>query len=183
MPVILPQHQVKQRAMLRDVRPISVQVGEFMSNTGTMSMVALGMCGLLIFNVSRVAGYEDLLILLTLLYFRWGTRRPFALTFKLPRYANIPDPHNPPPGRTTGGHSDGILFLGNVSDPDHNDSGKELWLTNTDARTHILYLGTTGSGKTEGLKSMVCNALAWGSGFAYTDGKADTDLWASLYSM
>ena len=30
---------------------------------------------------------------------------------------------------------------------------------------------------------MVANALAWGSGYAYTDGKADTDLWASLYSM
>ena len=30
---------------------------------------------------------------------------------------------------------------------------------------------------------MVTNALAWGSGFAYTDGKADTDLWASLYAL
>lgn len=30
---------------------------------------------------------------------------------------------------------------------------------------------------------MVTNSLCWGSGFSYTDGKADTDLWASLYSL
>ena len=39
------------------------------------------------------------------------------------------------------------------------------------------------SGKTEGLKSMVTNALSWGSGFVYVDGKADTDLWSSLSSL
>ncbi|MCI5059774.1 MAG: type IV secretion system DNA-binding domain-containing protein, partial [Alphaproteobacteria bacterium] len=49
--------------------------------------------------------------------------------------------------------------------------------------THILYLGTTGSGKTEGLKSLVTSALTWGSGFVYIDGKADTDLWSSLSSL
>jgi intracellular multiplication protein IcmO len=116
-------------------------------------------------------------------YFRWALSHHFALPFKIPRYANLPDPHNPPPGKTSGGRSEGILFLGNVCDKDDDEFGRELWLTNIDARTHILYLGTTGSGKTEGLKSMVTNALCWGSGFSYTDGKADTDLWASLYSL
>lgn len=48
---------------------------------------------------------------------------------------------------------------------------------------YILYLGTTGSGKTEGLKSMASNALSWASGFVYIDGKADTDLWSSLSSL
>src|SRR5271168_4135769 len=183
MPVLLPKHTVKQRSMLRDVRPVSVQVGEFLSDTGTLALVAFGMCGMLIFKNMLVSGYADIFVLVAMLYFWWGGRKPIELTFKLPRYADMPDPHNPPPGKISGGHSDGILFLGNVSDADHDDFGKELWLTNNDARTHILYLGTTGSGKTEGLKSMVANALAWGSGFSFTDGKADTDLWASLYSM
>jgi intracellular multiplication protein IcmO len=183
MPVLLPKHQVKQRAMLRDVRPVSVLTAEFMRQANAMGFVAFGLCGILVFQSNVIAGYADFIAFVTWVYFWWATRKPLELTFKLPRYANLPDPHNPPPGKTSGGHSDGILFLGNVSDVDHEDFGKELWLTNTDARTHILYLGTTGSGKTEGLKSMVANALAWGSGFAYTDGKADTDLWASLYSM
>ena len=75
------------------------------------------------------------------------------------------------------------MYIGNASDKDDEYFGRELWLTNADARTHILYLGTTGSGKTEGLKALVTNALAWGSGFVYIDGKADTDLWASLYAL
>jgi intracellular multiplication protein IcmO len=92
----------------------------------------------------------------------------------------MPDPQNPTPGKEGAGKSEGILFLGNERDP---PSKKEVWLTNSDARTHMLYLGTTGSGKTEGLKSIVANSLIWGSGFVYVDGKADTDLWANLYSL
>ncbi|MER2622544.1 MAG: TraM recognition domain-containing protein, partial [Accumulibacter sp.] len=61
--------------------------------------------------------------------------------------------------------------------------GQEIWFTNNDIRTHLLYVGTTGSGKTEGLKALVTNALSWGSGYVYVDGKADTDLWASLYAV
>ena len=79
------------------------------------------------------------------------------------------------------GKPEGILFLGNARGPDNRN--EEIWFTNSDARTHILYLGTTGAGKTEGLKSMVTNALTWGSGFVYIDGKADTDLWSSLSSL
>ena len=139
--------------MLRDVRPVSMMVAEFMRDTGTLALVAFGMCGMVIFKNTVINSYADFLVMLIAVYFWWAGRAAFALTFKLPRYANLPDPHNPPPGKTSGGQSDGILFLGNVSDDDHDDFGKELWLTNNDARTHILYLGTTGSGKTEGLKS------------------------------
>src|SRR5690606_11248750 len=72
----------------------------------------------------------------------------------------------------------GIMFIGN-----ERATNKELWVSNNDARTHFLFLGTTGSGKTEGLKSMVTNALCWGSGYVYIDGKADVDLWGALYSL
>jgi intracellular multiplication protein IcmO len=183
MPIILNKHQVAQRTMLRDVRPVSVRVAAHMSTSEFTAAVAFAMIAILFFAPAPVLGMADLMAVVLYFYLRWSLDKPLALPFKLPRYANMPDPNNPPPGKTGVGKSDGILFLGNVSDKDDPDLGKELWLTNTDARTHILYLGTTGSGKTEGLKSMVTNALAWGSGFAYTDGKADTDLWASLYSL
>jgi len=183
MPIILKKHQVSQRPLFRDVRPASVRFAEYLGQPDVMVAVAgLAIAGFFLAPV-EARGLADLVAFALFFYFRFTLRRPFALPFKLPRYANMPDPNNPPPGKTSGGHADGILYLGNVSDKDDEDYQRELWLTNTDARTHILYLGTTGSGKTEGLKSMVCNALAWGSGFAYTDGKADTDLWASLYSM
>ncbi|MDD4617157.1 MAG: type IV secretion system DNA-binding domain-containing protein [Alphaproteobacteria bacterium] len=183
MPIILPKYQVLQRDMFRDVRPPSVRIAAYISRPEIIGGVALVIAiALFVGNVNSHA-IMDLLLIPIYFYFKWALKRPFALPFKIPRYANMPDPHNPPPGKTSGGKADGILYLGNVSDKDDEDVDREIWITNTDARTHILYIGTTGSGKTEGLKSMVTNALCWGSGFSYTDGKADTDLWAALYSL
>src|SRR5690606_17390385 len=96
----------------------------------------------------------------------------------LPKTAKYPDKNNARPGSKAAGKAEGILYIGN-----EHETGEELWFTNSDCRTHILYLGTTGSGKTEGLKSLATNALTWGSGFIYIDGKADTDLWSSLTSV
>ncbi|MDD3288894.1 MAG: type IV secretion system DNA-binding domain-containing protein [Alphaproteobacteria bacterium] len=166
-----------------------MRIAEFWGKSDVFGAIAICVCISITFSdyitflSSNFAAYSDFAVLIVWLYFRWAFSRPFVLPFKFPKYANLPDGHNPPPGRPGAGKSEGIMFIGNVSDSDDPDFGRELWLTNTDARTHILYLGTTGSGKTEGLKSLVTNALAWGSGFVYVDGKADTDLWSSLFSL
>jgi len=120
--------------------------------------------------------FSDVTFVLLAFYIRWAFN-VLQAGAKIPKNANLPDPNNPSPGKGGSGKSDGILYLGNYDDPGETTYQNELWLTNNDARTHILYLGTTGSGKTEGLKGLVTNALAWGSGFVYVDGKADTDLW------
>ena len=184
MPIILEKNQVLQRDMFRDVRPGSVRVAAYLSKPEILAAVAFGSIALLFIPAPGPKYFADLICVILYFYLRWALNKPFKMPFKIPRYAGIPDPHNPAPGKTGAGKSEGILFLGNVSDKGDDDNfGREVWLTNTDARMHILYLGTTGSGKTEGLKSLVTNALCWGSGFSYTDGKADTDLWASLYSL
>ncbi|PMS14632.1 hypothetical protein C0Z18_30770 [Trinickia dabaoshanensis] len=79
--------------------------------------------------------------------------------------------------------ADGILYLGNQRSSDRDEHLKELWATNDDARTHMLLMGTTGSGKTVTLLSLCFNALAWGSGFFYSDGKADSSLHASVWGL
>jgi len=79
--------------------------------------------------------------------------------------------------------ADGILFLGNQRADDPGENLKELWATNSDSRTHMLLMGTTGSGKTVTLLSICFNALAWGSGFFYSDGKADSSLHAAVWSL
>ncbi len=180
---LLPKHMVPHREqLLRDVRPFTQRMAEFWGQTNALYAVSLGvLISLIAFH--EAARYADLLLVLILLYTRWLYKRPFALPFKLPRNSGLPDPHNPKPGKGGAGKADGILYLGNLDEAPHPDHGRELWLTNADARTHILFLGTTGSGKTEGLKSIICNALTWGSGFVYVDGKADTDLWASLFAL
>lgn len=182
MPIILPRHDLKQRTLLRDVRPASVRFAEYMGQTSTLATGLFGLGGAA-FIFPDVALWAELCAFVGWFYWNWVEKRKFFLPFKMPKYCGIPDAHNPAPGKKTAGKPDGILFLGNLNDADDPRNGQELWLTNNDARTHIVYLGTTGSGKTEGLKSIVSNALTWGSGFVYVDGKADTDLWASLYAL
>lgn len=183
MPIVLKKHQIAHRSLMRDVRPLSVRMAVQMATPLFVSSVAVLTIMALLGSPPNVRAFIDMSFPFLYLYFRWAVKRPFSLPFKLPRYAGIPDPNNPLPGKTGAGKAEGILYLGNVSDVDDDDFKRELWLTNNDARTHILYLGTTGSGKTEGLKALVTNSLCWGSGFSFTDGKADTDLWASLYSI
>lgn len=120
--------------------------------------------------------FADIILVLYVSFFIWLVAQDRSLAFKMPMGAKWKDKNNMGPGK--GGKAEGILYLGNVS-----DTKEEIWFSNSDARTHVLYLGTTGAGKTEGLKSLVSNALTWGSGFVYVDGKADTDLWSSLSSL
>jgi len=181
---LLAKHCVNYRDFIRDVRPASVRIKEYWNQTDKLTIVSALVIALLI-AVSGVAVWWDIVLILMALYARSVlVTTPFELPLKLPKHAApVPDPHNPIPGKGGAGKAEGILYLGNLDESDHPDHGRELWLTNTDSRTHILFLGTTGSGKTEGLKSLVVNALTWGSGFVYVDGKADTDLWASLYAL
>lgn len=183
MPIPLPKYSTPYRRLVRDVRPATQRFAEYFDKPVPMAGVAMTFVALMVAYDTELGFYTDLIALMGYLYFRWAFNRPFNLPFRLPKIANMPDPRNSPPGKGGPGKSEGILYIGNTSDKDNPDCGQEIWFTNNDARTHILYLGTTGSGKTEGLKALVTNALSWGSGYVYVDGKADTDLWAALYAV
>jgi intracellular multiplication protein IcmO len=71
-----------------------------------------------------------------------------------------------------------VFFLGNEA-----ATGKELWLEENDILTHMLLLGTTGSGKTAALESLAFNALATGSGLFYIDPKAVSQLNMEIWQM
>lgn len=171
------KYEYRHEDILRDARPWTTRFIDGAKDpenaiigftTGAVAMLAPG---------SPFASFADVIFLIHVFYFWWFMTRPLVLPFKLPRSANRKDPNNKKPDGTIG-MADGILYLGN-----NNETGEEIWFTNNDARTHCLYLGTTGSGKTFGLKSYACNALCWSSGFIYIDGKADTDLWSTLSAM
>jgi energy-coupling factor transporter ATP-binding protein EcfA2 len=61
-----------------------------------------------------------------------------------------------------------------------DEKGREAWLNESAVRQHVLVLGTTGSGKTEFLVSLVSGALSWGSGAVFVDGKGDASLYAKV---
>lgn len=163
---------------LRDVRPAYVRFAEWLSNpSNSFAVFLMTIAPLFVMPESR--NFLDLILFINVLYFWWLTKRKRQLPFRLPMDSKFKDLNNMNAGRS--GKPEGILYLGNTRGKEN--SSEEVWFSNSDARTHLLYLGTTGAGKTEGLKSIVTNALTWGSGFVYIDGKADTDLWSSLSSL
>ena len=165
-------------ANLRDVRPIYIRLAEWMKKP-KHSFVLFLMFILPLYFIPAIRLVTDIVLATSILFFWWLRTRERRLPFKHPMDSKFKDPVNMGPGRS--GQPEGILYLGNTRGGDNTN--EEIWFSNSDARTHILYLGTTGAGKTEGLKSMVTNAMTWGSGFVYIDGKADTDLWSSLSSL
>lgn len=182
---ILEKHDNPFHSRFRDVRPAGQRIAEAMGSPSTMGYICfatgLGILILPTIGLQFASASCDLIAFVVWIYIHWYNKRSFRLPFKLPTHAKMKDPRNPIPGKDgVWGNAEGIMYLGN--DREQN-KGAEIWLTNSDARTHILFLGTTGTGKTEGLKSIVSNALVWGSGFVYVDGKADTDLWANLFSL
>ena len=175
MALDLKKYGYGKKAIVRDIRPLYVRIAEgWQKPTYAFITCVLGATTLVFFPASYV--FADLMLLFFLLFFWWLKTRDRSLEAKLPLGAPYKDNNNMGPGKS--GEAEGIMFIGN-----DRRSKQQIWYTNSDARTHVLYLGTTGSGKTVGLTSFVTSAMSWGSGFVYIDGKADTDLWSSLSSL
>ncbi|MEM7680054.1 MAG: TraM recognition domain-containing protein, partial [Pseudomonadota bacterium] len=169
------KYEYEHKAILRDVRPFGVRVADGMSRPNTATAIFF-VIGAAIYINEWALAVSDILIFFMFLYYLWLKTVDRSLAFKLPMDSPYVDKNNMGPGKS--GKPEGILYLGNV-----DETNEEVWFSNSDIRTHILYLGTTGAGKTEGLKSLVTNTMCWGSGFVYVDGKADTDLWSSLSAL
>ncbi len=101
-----------------------------------------------------------------------------GLIMRLPKSSGLLDPKDPDLGTGKPTKAGGILYMGN-----DQLTKEEVWLTDTQARTHMMFMGTTGSGKTEYLISLIFNSLVHGSGLIYVDGKADNSLYGKIYSM
>ncbi|MGE3769330.1 MAG: TraM recognition domain-containing protein [Bdellovibrionales bacterium] len=177
------KYRVKSSTTFRDTRTLFARFADWLIEPD-VTVFVYGMFIVLMFLPSVVKGAPpmqgmwDVFLIVGIVYMRWLRKRPFKLPFKMPVYSGMPDPNNTSPGPMKG-KAEGILFLGN----ERKKNNQEVWVSATDAKTHILFLGTTGSGKTEGLKALATNALAWGSGFTFVDGKADTSVWGALYAL
>lgn len=159
------------RQVMRDARPLSVRAAAALGNPKTFGMTMAGI-GIAAFALPILAPPLGVIGCLVWLHFR---QRRTPLPLRVPMHMNLPDPTN------KGKPGEGILFLGN----DRGDyaNQEECWISDSDARTHALVLGTTGAGKSEFLMSLAFNAIAWGSGFIYVDGKADNSLPFKIYSL
>jgi intracellular multiplication protein IcmO len=160
--------------LIRDTRTLGQRIADFLSEADSVT-------GMLIFFV--VVGfifpaYVDLLFIAGVSIYFYQRTRKITLPFRLPQFSGQIDYGDLKPGSKEYNRARGIAFLGN-----DRKTNEELWFSNDDLRTHVLIFGSTGSGKTEALVSIAYNALVYGSGFIYVDGKGDNSLFAKIFSM
>jgi intracellular multiplication protein IcmO len=168
------EDEVSKKYAQRDVRPLSKRFKAWISEPTNMVITMSMMTGAA-WYYSAVADIFALLMI-PLVLWSFG-RREFA-PLKMPIQSGMPDPNEINPSNGKPMPAQGIFFLGNEL-----SSGKEIWLTNDDCRQHFLVLGTTGAGKTELLIGFAANAISWGSGLLYCDGKGDVSLFAKMYAL
>ena len=174
---VSPDQVVNSRYFLRDTRHPTQRLADACrkpANLGVFCAIAAGL-------VCLLPALTDLgvMILLAVLV-RAATLRA-ALPLKLPETCRHRDPHDPAPGEGDRGvfkPAGGVFFLGN-----ERKTRKQLWQTVQDMLTHFLVMGGTGAGKTEAMLSMASQSVLQGSGFAYTDGKGDSSLWAKVFAL
>ena len=159
--------------LYRDTRTGYTRFKEFLKSGA--SAVVLGASAI---AVAAEPGTVELLLPLSLLFATWVLTRRVVLPFRLPKFANRLDYNYPHPKDRRPRMSAGVLNIGR-----HHETGQQLWLSNEDARQHVAVPGTTGAGKTKALVSLCVNALAWGSGFIFVDGKADNRLYADVLAL
>jgi intracellular multiplication protein IcmO len=107
---------------------------------------------------------------------RWARTSRFPL--RAPMDSRRPDPSEAHPATGRPMPAEGACFLGNEI-----GTGREVWLSTVDMRQHLLDVGSTGSGITETMLGFAANALAWGSGFAWVDGRGDVSLFAKVSAI
>ncbi len=168
------KHEHGAREMARDTRPLGQRIEEFLSNPLYVAMIL----GIGIFVCIMAPAASDLVCIIGICLFIYAYTRKVTLPFKMPLISKLPDYNDTIPGTTKPKTAQGIAFFGN-----EKNTGKELWFSNDDMRTHVLIFGSTGSGKTEALVSIAYNSLAQGSGFIYIDGKGDNSLYAKVFGM
>lgn len=164
------RHEIHLSRQLVDVRPFSEKFGEWLGVPFNLALLSIPVAFICIFLPMLIPVAYFSIFLMVFAHF---VNKPL-LPYRYP--ITKQDPQSKKSG-------DGILFLGNVESTSSFEKFKEIWLADDGLRKHMLILGSTGSGKSEALKSIFFNALAWSSGFFIADGKADNKLPVDVYSM
>jgi len=181
------QQELSRKRITLDPRSFAEKVGSVLTHPGSYARFQIFLA--VMASVMAFVWLPITLIMLALqLWFSWQRHE---MPMRYPKDLGGIDPtldiQKPDPkGKgeiTVQSEADGIFYIGNQRSLDEGEHLKELWVTNSDARTHMLLMGTTGSGKTVTLLSLCFNALAWGSGFFFSDGKADSSLHAAVWSL
>lgn len=173
--------ELSQHALMRDVRPQLIRAIDSLRSVNTMVVTLIGHA--VVAFMLPAFGIFALFSAIGLAL--WGLRQKESAPIKLPIQSDMLDPHELDPGTRLPKKAEGIMYLGNeiAAVRGSRGDGKQVWVSNSDCRQHFMVIGTTGSGKTEALLGFCTNALSWGSGFLYVDGKGDVSTYAKIYAL
>lgn len=161
--------------VIRDIRPVSSRFfGALLGQDGYAAAVCAAM-GLMAFEPASAFLVLPLLALLCLC--RRAAVSRDILPMRVPQSWKGKDYGDMTPQGSCR-RARGMFYIGNDL-----EANRELWISRDDILTHMLILGTTGSGKTETLVSLAFNYLAVGGGLLYVDPKAAPKLAVQLYTM
>ena len=189
-----PYSEINHDRITRDIRPLNVRISNFIFYPAHFKILLIILLGLEIYLPVLWLFWSLLILFLTVSF----TDQKFTLPLRIPKDLKVLDSsdyyesikeENFLFGLVKKNRivrklrmAEGILYLGYLRSINEKQ-GQELWITNSDARTHMFLAGTTGSGKSETLMSIFTNAILWGAGACYGDGKADNNLGFCLWSL
>ena len=147
---------------------------------GTLSIIGLVSS---FFPLGGILAYLPLRILSR--NFLYPERNLHDMPIRVPKYLGLPDGSidatargiNPKtqPDKLLG---QGVTYLGL-----DRQTGRQTYISNSDVRTHMTIIGTTGSGKTEFIFSLIDNQLIQNSGFIFVDAKGDINSQRTVCAM
>ena len=146
--------EIKRDELFRDTRKFSQKAEEFLGETEGGMILCIGLAAL---SVMLPALIEIFFVTTVILFFLIRrARKKKGMPMHLPKSSGEIDSKELHPGTGKPMPAEGIVFIGNDM-----HSKKEVWLTDTQARVHMLFLGTTGSGKAQSENTLVLTPLGW----------------------
>lgn len=166
------RHELKVAKRVVDVRPWGTKTAEWLTDPFNLLLASLPLLAVMVLFPVFALIPGVLIVVMVVVHRRTKPLMPL----RYPAMNPEPEPH-------TGKKGDGILFFGNLRSSSPFEKLKEVWGSDDSARRHMLIIGSTGSGKSETLKGIFFNSLAWSSGFFIADGKADNKLPTDTFTM
>ena len=173
------QEEIQINRRKKDTRRMGQKFTDAMNSTDSIMFLLLifAFAGIAFTLFLGVPGSLEILIVILFFINRSQfnfKKKAFEFPYRVPAHAGLLD------GSSQKGESygEGIAYIG-------NEVGSKLpvYMGNSDLRTHMLVLGTTGSGKTEFLLGICANAITQNSGFIYVDGKGDVKLQKDMFRL
>jgi len=163
-----PNKDLDPGLLRRDIRPLRYRIKDFISQYSGWALVILGLLvGMIPF--SEMPQVSDLLFVFGILFYFYSKNKVRGYLFRRPITPEMSKKE---------ANNAGIMLIGN-----QKDNGAGIWFSNDDLRTHMLLFGSTGCGKSRTLLSLMYQALIFGSGLMYVDGKADNSIAWLMYSI